>query len=170
MSKMNLKAEAIAAYDAAKANEHGADWRNVAELLRAALGTTSTRKAASGIADYPVNCPAKRVLWPSPVIAVTYADGERVRMSFACLPGKPLNIGRGLRVAATAWEFRMRSRYRAGAGERIAEYIANKADGKECSPVTLPTVPEIVACHVEVSGETVATIDPAECNAARLNP
>lgn len=243
MSKLNLKSEALSAYDAARESA-APDWRGVAELLRAALGDTKAKRTqAGGLADYHVEVNARKLVWPSPVIAVTFADGESVRMSFACLPGKPLNVGRGLRVACAAYVSRMRSRYRAGAGERIAKAIAESVDmriasdavsdaykikeaaAKEFTAHTnaepefegycgtspewcawsnqnqkfkaayneaseiyetlktqagvlaarvreelvradVPPVPAVVACHVEVSGETVATFEAADCNAA----
>lgn len=126
MSKMNLKADALSAYEAAVADPLSADWRAVAELLRASVPTPKA-KAGDAWADYAVECPGRKIVWPSPVIVATFADGEKVRMSFACLPGKPLNIGRGLRLAAAAWETRILCRLRRD-GARLADRIAEHVD------------------------------------------
>ena len=101
------------AYEVALNNPTAADWRAVAELMRAALA--SHRKRAprpvvtdgwSAIADYPIT--RYRTDRVGPTCVVTFADGEITRMSTATLPNKPLNVGRGLRLSIAAYEARHR--------------------------------------------------------------
>lgn len=121
MSKLNLKAEALAAYEAAAINP-AADWRAVAEMLRAAIPTVKAKPPASDDwADYPVECSARKIVWPSPVVQVQYADGVTVRASFATLPGKPLNMGRAMRVAAAFYQGHITSQAMRAAVPAIAE-------------------------------------------------
>jgi hypothetical protein len=105
-----LTAQAERAYEAAL-NSSAPDWRAVAELFRAALASRRKRASRlvtadgwSPVADYRISrYRADRV---GPTCVVTFTDGEVTRMSAATLPGKPLNVGRGLRVSAAAWQSR----------------------------------------------------------------
>jgi hypothetical protein len=135
MTRLALKAKALAVYDAAL-SDPTADWRGVAEQLR---GCLSSRKVVhqSEWADYPIDCLGRKIVWPSPVIQVDFADGERVRMSFACLPGKPVNIGRGMRVALGAYEMRTR---------------------------TPSSACRVLRCHVEHNGKIIDTYPADEVN------
>jgi hypothetical protein len=135
MRRLTARAKAISTYNAAL-SDPAADWRSIAELLRGCL-----RPQKSSIenwwADYPVECPGRKIVWPSPTIQVDFADGERVRMSFASLPGKPINIGRGLRVALGAYEMRTR---------------------------TPSSACRVLGCHVERNGKIIATYPADEVN------
>jgi hypothetical protein len=144
MFDQTLTMQADRAYEAAL-NNPSADWRAVAELMRAALASRRKRASRplategwSPIADYPVT--RYRTDRVGPTCVVTFADNEVTRMSTATLPNKPLNVGRGLRLSVAAYEARQRQRRTGG------------------------LVPPIVACHFERDGEVVARCDPAECN------
>ena len=45
----------------------------------------------------------KNILLPAPVFEAHYADGTVIRMSFATMEGKPLNLDRGKRVCDRAY-------------------------------------------------------------------
>jgi hypothetical protein len=68
------------------------------------------------IVDYPMPNTIDRHSARGPSIWATFADGEIVRMTFATTRGKPVNVGRGLRVAISAYRTRrwvlMRAGYR----------------------------------------------------------
>lgn len=144
------KTLAILAYDNATADPAGANWRSVADILRLAIPATKA-KAAEIEADSPFApwadylIPPKMKLGKSPVIVVALADGEVVRAPAVSIKGKPVNIGRGLRVAFAFY----RARIAARAGEM-----------SECSDCVM--VPELVS----IICETMATeYDAADCNA-----
>lgn len=100
----SARVAAIAAYDSACLAPVAADWRAVADLLRAAMPAArkalanSVRSAADAVPawwqDYR---PGKR--FQAEPVEVTFADGRRVRLSMCSDPGKPANIGRAVRVA-----------------------------------------------------------------------
>ncbi|WBU27569.1 hypothetical protein OOZ54_12780 [Rhodopseudomonas palustris] len=114
------KALAIIAYDNACADPQSANWRAVADMLRLALPATRTAKTAAPTSepsrfapwsDYSVNSVSCKRLGKSPIVVVTFADGEIVRAPAVSLPGKPINIGRALRVASAFYEGRIAIRY-----------------------------------------------------------
>ena len=95
------------------------DWRGVAELFRAALRADGKRapkpsKApkAEEIADYSVD--RLKLKCRSPRIAVRFMDGEAVFTHVPSAPGKPLNIGRALRVAIAMYRSRRAVQQRLG--------------------------------------------------------
>lgn len=148
------RALAILAYDNATAEPEGANWRAVADMLRLALPAPKAAKIPEGApldprftpwADYviPQNVSAKR-LGKSPIVVVTFADGETVRAPAVSLPGKPINIGRAVRVAIAFYQARMAWR----AGET--------SDWSACV-----AVPAIVSLNCETTG---AEYDPADCS------
>jgi hypothetical protein len=100
------RALAVLAYDNATADPASADWRAVAELLRAAL--PAARKVAKESAvpswwqDY---APNGKCVFSS--VEVTFADGRTIRASAATNPGKPLNLGRALRTAIAFYRAKM---------------------------------------------------------------
>lgn len=137
-------ADALAAFERAAASDMP-DWHGAALALKAALtgkGVRSMRipraKATPAIADdwadYPITGNARALAnnlqWPSPVLIVTFADGEIVRAPALSLRGKPVNIGRGLRIA-------------------IAFYTARRArkSGTPNLPGCRAAVPQIVDCR-----------------------
>jgi hypothetical protein len=120
MLDQTLSIQAQRAYEAA-VNSPCPDWRAVAELFRAALGAAPKRapkssapmKAkASEIADYNVD--RIKLKCRSPRIAVRFMDGEAVFTHCPSAPGKPLNIGRALRVAIAMYRSRREVQKRLG--------------------------------------------------------
>ena len=99
-----LTLQAERAYEAA-ANSPSPDWRAVAELFRAAAqgrkraprSSTASQARTPEIADYNVD--RIKLKCRSPRIAVRFMDGEAVFTHVPSAPGKPLNVGRALRVA-----------------------------------------------------------------------
>lgn len=95
--------------------------------------------------DYPVNkISAWKLQSPSPILVVTFADGEVVRAPAVSVGNKPVNVGRGLRVAIAFYQARICRRL-----------------GLKNRPGTRPAVPEISSCECETSGETY---DVEQCN------
>lgn len=149
----NRKALAILAYDNATAEPEGANWRAVADMLRLAIPATKA-KAAEIAADsrfapwedhsIPVHGGAKK-LGKSPVIVVMFEGGEIVRCPAVTLPGKPVNIGRGLRIAFAFYQCRMAGRF------------GGNSDWSRCIKI-----PAIVSVVCETSG---TEYDAADCNA-----
>ncbi len=114
------RALAILAHDNATAEPDGANWRAVADMLRLAVPSSKAapKIPAAGLdprfapwADYdiPQSVSAKR-LGRSPVLVVTFEGGEVVRCPAVSMPGKPVNIGRGLRVAFAFYQCRIANR------------------------------------------------------------
>ncbi|KGT73709.1 hypothetical protein MA20_42950 [Bradyrhizobium japonicum] len=111
------KGLAILAYDNACQDPGAANWRAVADLLRLAIPATKAAPKASAEApesrfapwaDYAIPQSANgRRLGKSPVLTVTFACGAVVRAPAVSLPGKPLNIGRGLRIAFAYYRARI---------------------------------------------------------------
>src|SRR5829696_5017361 len=108
-----LATQAQLAYDAAL-NSSSPDWRAVAELFRAALRAPPKRasQALPEIADYNVD--RIKLKCTSPRIAVRFMDGEAVLTHVPSAPGKPLNIGRALRVAIAMYRSRRTVQQRLG--------------------------------------------------------
>ena len=118
MLNQTLCAQAHAAYDAA-INSLCPDWRAVAELFRAAMQAERVKRvakpktAATGeLPDYNVD--RVKLLCRSPRIAVRFMDGEAVFTHVPSAPGKPLNVGRALRVAIAMYRSRKGVQRRAG--------------------------------------------------------
>src|SRR5215208_3650003 len=108
-----LAAQAQISYDAAL-NSSSPDWRAVAELFRAAVRAPPKRRseAVSEIADYNVD--RIKLKCRSPRIAVRFMDGEAVFTHVPSAPGKPLNVGRALRVAIAMYRSRRTVQQRLG--------------------------------------------------------
>jgi len=116
MLNQTLAAQAQAAFDAAM-NNPCPDWRAVAELFRAAMQAGLVKRGAKArardeIADYNVD--RVKLLCRSPRIAVRFMDGEAVFTHVPSAPGKPLNVGRALRVAVVMYRSRKDVQRRAG--------------------------------------------------------
>ena len=101
-----------------------------------------------------------------PTCVVDFADGQTCRMTTACLPGKPVNAGRGLRLCVLAWQSRRARRLRTGksaAFYRLAENPIMAArlrawlggDGM---------LPAINAIRFERNGQVIARLDPERAN------
>lgn len=150
----SLRALAIEAYEREAASDNP-DWHRAALRMKAAMAPAPAVIEQRGeIAklpppawpDYPVNdAQNRRLQFPSPVLVVTFADGGVVRAPAVSLIGKPVNVGRGLRVAIAFYQARLC--WTLGLRNR---------------PGTRPAVPAIVACVCEDTGERY---DAAECNA-----
>lgn len=151
-------AAALAAFEQAAASE-APDWHAAALALRKALQAASAQPAtlprraplerttgrptalpAPVLDDYPLK---GRLVWCPPVIICGFADGQVVRMSFASIVGKPLNIANGLRCAITAYRFRMAGRF------------ARHAPHAEAARAVV--VPEIAYCAVRRDDAEIAT-------------
>jgi hypothetical protein len=75
---------------------------------------------------------------------VTFADGETIRAPAVTTIGKPVNVGRGLRIA-------------------VAFYTARRArrTGVRDDPGCRPAVPAVASCICEDTGEAY---DPVKCS------
>src|SRR4051794_32048732 len=96
-------------------NSPSPDWRAVAELFRAAVHVGPQREPkanAPAIADYNVD--RIKLKCRSPRIAVRFTDGEAVFTHVPSAPGKPLNVGRALRVAIVMYRSRRTVQQRLG--------------------------------------------------------
>lgn len=137
---------ALAAFDREAASDTP-DWHHAAIELRRALAArpqTLTKKVTRPVAlpppawpDYPVDhLTGFKVR--NPTIVVTFANGEVVRAPAVSARDKPVNIGRGLRVAIAFCQARLcrRSGYSLLSPKRRR-----------------PAVPAITACSCEDTGE-----------------
>lgn len=117
MLNQTLRAQAQSAYEAACGSPYP-DWRAVAELFRAAMQAERVKRpkpraaAKDDLPDYNVD--RVRLLCRSPRIAVRFMDGEAVFTHVPSAPGKPLNVGRALRVAIAMYRSRKGVQRRAG--------------------------------------------------------
>lgn len=174
MSTLSKKSAALAAYRAAH-NDQSTDWQAVAKMLADCIPATREKKSAeilprsdgfAPFADYPINkYKADRV---GPTCVVTFADGQTVRMSCATLPNKPLNVGRGLRLAVAAWQSRRAKPSQQLRGvvmgmmfnpmmnrDQLQTYCDRRSNSKPAG---------VTSCHFERSGEIIARFNPAECD------
>jgi hypothetical protein len=118
MFDQTLGAQAQNAYEAA-INDPCPDWRAVAELFLAAIGAEQVKRAVKlktaaewQLADYNVD--RVKLKYRSPRLAVRFLDGEAVFTHVPSAPGKPLNVGRALRVAISMYRSRKEVQRRAG--------------------------------------------------------
>lgn len=143
--KSGRAAHALAAFEHAKDSEMP-DWFGVALALKQALTKappqTEPRKVTRPIAiaapvfpDYPVNHLGSFKV-RNPTIVVTFANGEIVRAPAVSAKDKPVNIGRGLRIAIAFCQAR----------------ICRRA-GLRFKPRYVRQVPAITACVCEETGE-----------------
>lgn len=139
------------------------NWREVAEALAACLPPPRVVTAEEPEderylpwADYAVPN-IRKIVWPSPRITVMFADGEVVYCPAVTVEGKPINIGRGVRVAIAfyrnrmlgrleraaqidrvTWEFGQPRAYVPSAGEEIdvpaIELVTMREGGEEWNP------------------------------------
>jgi hypothetical protein len=120
MLDQTLSVQAQRAYEAARISP-SPDWRAVAELFRLAVGAGRRRApsfsqpataTAQELPDYNVD--RIRLKCRSPRIAVRFMDNEAVFTHVPSAPGKPLNIGRALRVAISMYRSRKEVQKRLG--------------------------------------------------------
>jgi hypothetical protein len=123
---------------------------------RASMATPIASEYAP-FADYQIK--RYRTDRVGPTCIVEWSDGQITRLSVASLPGKPLNVGRALRVSLTAWESRARKKQ--CRPRHIPRDVCDAA--RAALLVTLPR-PNVIACRFEREGETIGRFDPAECN------
>jgi len=116
MLNQTLGAQAQRAFDVAL-NSLCPDWRAVAELFRAAMRVERVKRGAKttatdGLADYNVD--RVRLVCRSPRIVVRFMDGEAVFTHAPSALGRPLNLGRALRVAIVMYRSRKGVQRRSG--------------------------------------------------------
>ena len=164
MLNQTLCAQAQAAYDAA-VNSPCSDWRAVAELFRAAMQAERPKRAAKpkaigALPDYSVN--RVKLLCRSPRVAVRFTDGEAVFTHVPSAPGKPLNIGRALRVAIVMYRSRKGVQRRAGFREYDRAIPVPKIFQVRC--LETDEVFDVGACNKHTATERQSS-DPARAAA-----
>ena len=160
-----LAESALAAFDKAAAGDF--DWHAAALALRGALlANKRTPMRARGqaiipradaqtrahapplaitapvLADYllsPGRAVNSRLIWPSPILVVTFADGEVIRAPAVSLKGHAVNVGRGLRIAVIFYQCRL--------ARRLGFVGAQSIRGR------YPNAPAITSCQCETTGE-----------------
>ena len=151
MFDQTLGAQAQHAYEAAT-NDPCPDWRAVAELFCAAMRAERVKLAAkpkwSELADY--NIDRIKLKCRSPRIAVRFMDGEAIFTHVPSAPGKPLNVGRALRVS-------------------IAMYRSRKAVQKRLGFRAYDRAIPVPAIFQVRCLETDELFDPRLCNRATAN-
>ena len=139
-----LLSHALAAFEL-EAQSDAPDWHRVALTLKQALTAPPalTQKSARPAAlpppvwaDYPVDHLGSFKV-RNPTIVVTFANGEVVRAPAVSAKNKPVNIGRGLRVAIAYCQSR----------------LAGRSGYSLLSKRRRPAVPAITACVCEDTGE-----------------
>jgi len=162
-----LAMQAQLAYEAA-INSPCPDWRAVAELCRAALRadakrpSKTSRAGASEIADYNVD--RVKLKCRSPRIAVRFMDGEAVFTHVPSAPGKPLNVGRALRVAIAMYRSRPTVQQRLGFREYDRAMPVPEIFQVRC--LETDELFNVEACNVHTAGERAS--DEPERHAAML--
>jgi len=143
-------ASALAAFEREAAST-SPDWYAAALELKRALEARRpqvlTQKVTTAIPapswpDYPVDHLSSFKV-RNPTIVVTFADGEVVRAPAVSAMNKPVNIGRGLRIAIAFYQARI---------SRRAGRMHTRGRGWH-HPDLRPAVPEIVSCVCEETGE-----------------
>jgi hypothetical protein len=166
-----LALQAQLAYEAAISSPCP-DWRAVAELLRAALPAARRREPKSTkvsqpevppLADYNVD--RIKLKCRSPRIAVRFMDGEAVFTHVPSAPGKPLNVGRALRVAIAMWRSRRTVQHRLGFREYDRAMPVPEIFQVRC--LETDELFDVHACNVHTAGER-ASNDPERAAAMLL--
>ncbi len=134
--------EALAAFER-EASADNPDWHRASLLLRRALVEKQAPKPkalrqadAPAWHDYPIGS-VNPLSLHNPTVLVTFADGERVRAPAVSRRGRPVNIGRGLRVAIAFYQARIA--WRSGLSNEAGNWRA---------------VPPVVRCTCEDTGES----------------
>lgn len=128
VSTTTAKASAINAYDAACADPATADWRAVADLLRAALPASRAKAAPASVtgsaprwwADWKLG-----KVYSLDSLEVLFSDGVRVRCNIAQAPGKLPRIAAACRVAIAFYRAKTRR-----SGVPSFAHIENVSDGE----------------------------------------
>ena len=163
-----LTVQAQLAYEAAL-NSASPDWRAVAELLRAALRASVAKSPkppqahTPEIADYSVD--RIKLKCRSPRIAVRFMDGEAVFTHVPSAPGKPLNVGRALRVAIAMYRSRRTVQHRNGFRDYDRAMPVPEIFQVRC--LETDELFDPCACNAHTAGER-ASSDPQRAAAALL--
>lgn len=153
-AKPARKSVARDAYLAATQNPAATDWQAIAALLFAAV--PADKSSSKPLSDWPdYDAKKAKLVWPCPVVAVQFTDGEVVRMSFASEAGRPWNIGHAMRVAISAY----RSRVRNIMGDGI--YSGRLSLRQRESFIA---VPEVWSCRIEQEGIVRQALEPGLVN------
>jgi hypothetical protein len=172
---MTHSQQAQLAYETA-INSPCPDWRAVAELFRAALPAARKREPKSSRAPQPevppladYNVDRIKLKCRSPRIAVRFMDGEAVFTHVPSAPGKPLNIGRALRVAIAMYRYRVYKRL----GFRAYDRAVPVPDIFQVRCLETDELFDVNACNAHTAAER-ASSDPQRAAAmlvrARLLP
>jgi hypothetical protein len=163
-----LNAQAQLAYEAA-INSPCPDWRAVAELFRAAVRADAkpARKSKAPQTDVPpladYNVDRVKLKCRSPRIAVRFMDGETVFTHVPSAQGKPLNVGRALRVAIAMWRSRRTVQQRLGFREYDRAMPVPEIFQVRC--LETDELFDVNACNTHTAGEH-ASSDPERAAAA----
>jgi hypothetical protein len=112
---------------------------------------------ASEIADYNVD--RVKLRCPSPRIAVRFMDGEAVFTHVPSAPGKPLNVGRALRVAAALYRSRRAVQQRGGFREYDRAIPVPEIFQVRC--LETDELFDLAACNAHTAGERASNDPPA---------
>ncbi|WP_293862416.1 hypothetical protein [uncultured Alsobacter sp.] len=158
------KALAILAYDMATDSPETANWRAVADMLRAALPAARKVKADEPLSSWApwIDAPLGRARNAVRHVATfTFADGETVHAGQYVTPGKPFAIAKAARVAIEFYRCRIRSRVLRGEPSEISTgWGALRTDYQACCDHV--NVPDFARIDVETLG---LSYDPAVANA-----
>lgn len=106
LSPMKLKAIALASFEAALADP-SADWKAVAEAMAAAM---ATKPKASTDPDAPPSwwrCDKFGKSAHKTVVECVFTDGRTIRANVSTDPGKPYNVGRGVKIAVAFYRAKL---------------------------------------------------------------
>jgi hypothetical protein len=138
------------------------DWCAVAELFRAALPAARRREPKSSRAAQPEEPPLAdynidrvKLQYRSPRIAVRFMDGEAVFTHVPSVTGKPLNVGRALRVAIAMYRYRVYKRL----GFRAYDRAVPVPDIFQVRVMETDELVNVDACNAHTAAER-ASSDP----------
>lgn len=151
LSPAAAKKAALAAFDAAVINPHGADWQAVAYGLHAAMTAKRAAKAEAPADDgflpwYDPEREAYKALTTTrPLIDFAFSDGITVSAPAYQRDGKPINIGKACRVAFAYY----RAKTRADAVPLVAA-VTYRATGETWNPETINAATEAARATVNL--------------------
>ena len=160
MSKTETE-RALAMFDAA-ARSRNPDWRAVALALVSVVpppkkppaGSRKTRLRDDGFADIVSYEPKGKATRVGPTIVVEFADGTKVRGTFASQDDKPINGGLGLRIACAFYRTLISAPYH--------PMLPRDEPRSDLDEINRIGVPAIVAAHVERDRKRLAKFEPGE--------
>jgi hypothetical protein len=164
-----LTLQAQLAYEAAISSPCP-DWRAVAELFRAALPAARRREPKSTKAPQPevppladYNVDRIKLKCRSPRIAIRFMDGEAVFTHVPSASGRPLNVGRALRVAIVMYRSRRTVQQRSGFREYDRAMSVSEIFQVRC--LETDELFDVDACNAHTAAER-ASRDPERATAA----